>query len=948
MGGKSSKSQITRYHMSQWWGLAIKLDAVLAVEYGEKEIWSGRIEESQTISISKPNLYGGDKKEGGVEGRMTVLMGDDQQVLPDGLAKRLGVTSGADVPGARGLTSLFFTGTGGGTVAGYNGKPMVGPSYSALRTPGVGPEPWINAVFGPAQAANAFYWTANSPYLKQLAATVERIPRQLDPATAVIPRGAVSFVYDGVWKYRVVEPADGGAQGVPAAYISPSYDDSAWDEGPGAFGSGGPAGSSLSVGTFVPSGVVGRAIWIRKKLSLAEPRKVGDISVTVFHDDGGWLWWNGAPIAITPTANYFEGHAVIPNELVLEENTAVVQVLDAIPSGSASNIFAGLQMSGASVANDANPAHIIYECLTDQTWGLGEDPANIDVESFQDAAQVLFQEMFGLSLIWDAASAIEDFVNNILAHINGVVFNDPATGLLKLKLVRNDFDVSTLREVNPDNATLTRFSRKAWGDTINEIQVSWTDPADEEPSKVVLQDDGNIAQQGSINSSNSDYPGVRRPELAWQLAERDLRAASAPLATGEASGDRRFYDVTPMEVVKLRWPDYGVESLYARIASVTYGAVGDSSITMALSEDVFSYPLAKYTGNQSTTWTPPSPGGLDVTGTLIMPAPYYGLAAALGVDTPDLSAPTVYATVLATSDAGVAATYDLYTEAVAANGSTEYQVLDSDRPYMAAEEIAVDLAGASVSTIAGLGAAANDILIIGGGGPAQDQELALVASVDGSGVATVWRGILDTTPKAWPAGANVWVGALDYLTPDTTARVEGATAEYKVLPSAADGGLSTAPVISAAVPARARFPYAPAKVMVGALDAFSVTSAAGAFTVTWAHRNKATQAEQILRQDEGSVTPEPDIRYGLAVLDGAGATLVSRTDIAGDTATVDLAYTGAVTLQLWAIDDVGPSYQKQVRTLNYTAGSATENTITAPTYVPPDNSTIIDGGDLDG
>lgn len=954
MGGKSSKTKISRYLMSQWWGLAIKVDAVLKVEYGEKTMWSGRITDSQTVSISKTDLYGGDKKEGGVEGRMTVLMGDDQQVMPSGLAQRLGVATGAGVPGFRGVTSVFFTGTGGGTVTGYNGKPMVGPNYGIDvhnlfdSAGGV----W-DLAFGQVSVASVisaskgFYWTANSPYLKQPSFEVERIPRQLDPATAAIRRDSISVsasVQD--WRYLVVVRTD------PADYSAVDFDDSSWPLGKAPFASSpwslpGDYGFATEPATVVP---VGHKVWMRGTLSL--PSVPISMRFQAFVDNYCRLYINGVLAASVGANNgaYYDV-ALNPSLFVVGDNSIAVVGWDAHDSTVGNWFWFDWRAIGfSSEVLDANPAHIIYECLIEQSWGLGEDPANLDVPSFLAAAKVLYDEGFGLSLIWDAASAIEDFVNSILAHVNGVIFTHPATGKLTLRLVRNDFDTATVREVNPDNTKLTRFSRKAWGDTINEIQVTWTDPADEDASRVILQDAGNIAQQGFINSSTNDYPGIRSQALAGTVAERDLRAASSPLCTAEGEVNRSFYDVTPMEVVKLHWPEYGVEAVYCRVASVTYGGLGQSALTLALTEDIFSYPVAEYIDAGGSSWGPGTPGEEVIAGSYIMPAPYLGLSSVLGVENPTIDPPTTYASVVAAVDPGSATTYSLFSEAVQSNGSTAYQSVDADREFLLKTSLPSELSGASVSVLSGLLALPNGVVIIGSPSlGAAHQELAMVSDIDGTtGAATLWRGIADTTPKPWVAGTEVWVGSLEDLTAEPTARIEGATAKYKILPVWADSGLDSAAILSGPVPARASLPYPPGNVMIGGVDAFSVASATGAFVVTWAHRNKVTQAENIVRQDAASITPENDVRYGLRILDASNAVLVERSDIAGDTATVNLAYTGQITVRLWTIDDNGASFQTQVRSLAYTAGAATSNTITAPTYDPSGAITIIDGGDLDG
>jgi len=56
------------------------------------------------IRINKPNLFGGEKREGGIVGDIDVLMGTPTQAQNDYLASR----AGADVPGYRGICSLVL------------------------------------------------------------------------------------------------------------------------------------------------------------------------------------------------------------------------------------------------------------------------------------------------------------------------------------------------------------------------------------------------------------------------------------------------------------------------------------------------------------------------------------------------------------------------------------------------------------------------------------------------------------------------------------------------------------------------------------------------------------------------------------------------------------------------------------------------------------------------
>jgi hypothetical protein len=211
----------------------------------------------------------------------------------------------------------------------------------------------------------------------------------------------------------------------------------------------------------------------------------------------------------------------------------------------------------ASFGDDCNGAHIVYECLTNIDWGMGDSSSSLDVPSFEDAAQTLFNENFGLSLQWVKPSTIESFVQEILDHIQGTLYQNPATGKLTLRLYRDDYQavLATLPTLDSTNSKVEKFSRKAWGETVNEIVVSWTNPANEQEETVTYHDHANIAiQNGAIVSDSRNYYGVRNSDLAIKLAVRDIRTAAAPLASAEVTVDRRSFNLFPGGIVKLQSP----------------------------------------------------------------------------------------------------------------------------------------------------------------------------------------------------------------------------------------------------------------------------------------------------------------------------------------------------------------------------------------------------------
>lgn len=87
MGKGSSKNQTIgfRYYMSLLSGLCRgPIDELVEIEVGGDSAWNGHAcSIDETEFINAPNLFGGDKKEGGIQGPFALFQGRRNQVLPD-------------------------------------------------------------------------------------------------------------------------------------------------------------------------------------------------------------------------------------------------------------------------------------------------------------------------------------------------------------------------------------------------------------------------------------------------------------------------------------------------------------------------------------------------------------------------------------------------------------------------------------------------------------------------------------------------------------------------------------------------------------------------------------------------------------------------------------------------------------------------------------------------
>ncbi|MDW7746594.1 phage tail protein [Halomonas sp.] len=968
MGGKSggdAKMIVTRYYLSGHWGICQKADAIRDIRVGEKIIWKGMARNNGTINVAREGLFGGMKKEGGVKGGIDVMLGGDNQVPPQSLIRRLGVGA-SNVPGFRGITSLMFHG-GAYRDADAYGDPIGGDGGSDYGDTGKTIFGMSLSVFARlAYKSTAWYW-GTQPYLKPLWVTVQRIPgTQLDETTAPIPRGssnAPTSLY--------VELDDSGSmdeltsngktrrENMQVA-MHLVLDQLAVQVGQGQridLGMSRFNGGKLERPSLTASGITD----FRNFIDAIPPNGGSTPFDAPIQDAVNWFEATRNDPALVNRINFFVTDGE-PNPLESADaaETLAQELLDrTIPvdmwgvnidlantqfteqlhnvnapvpvvSGGNSAELASIIQSALQDIKDANPAHMIYECLTDTDWGMGADPEAVDFDSFKAAGETLYDEVFGVAMAWMAQSSIEDFINDVLAHIHGAIFPHPRTGKITLKLLRDDLDLPNLKTVTPDNATLTSFSRKGWGETTNEIVVTWTNPVTEKEETVFAQDLANIAQQGGVVSSSKNYHGVRTVELANRLAERDLREESAPLCSCEVEVNREFWDVVPFEGVKVTWPEYGLNELVMRVMKVNYGDSSSSAIKLSLVEDVFSLPLASYIPPVTGEWEDPAQPPVPVSAARLMPPPAY-VVSRYGVDLDTLTHPDTGVVPMAVNPTtSEGASYDVLQEEATASGTTSWAQVLGSVPFLATAELPADTpaevqtTGLLLGNLFGEEPTVEDLLLIGDDELADDElELALVTATDPeTGEITLRRGVLDTVPVEWPAGTKVAVTRDFHWRPIPRTFVDGQSVTLKFLVETSAGLLEEyeTPEFTGQATSRAVHPTRPANLRAfGELypdpDYYPVYPV----EITWSHRNRLLEDAIMLAWDEGDTPAEAGVEYRVLIeavsstgeVDGVIGDLVQT----GTSYTLTEGFVGAyaaslyVRVSVWALRDGLQSWQ---------------------------------------
>ena len=732
MGGRKKKVTVGyKYYLGEH--LVISqgpIDFIKRISFDKRLAWSGTGRTGQ-ITIDKPELYGGESREGGISGLVDFALGEATQSQNDYLQAQLGT----DIPAYRGVVSVIFR----KLYLGMNPYLKL-CQFRAQRifTTSSGAFQWNDAqsVIGTIQESTAVYFALD-------------FSGSMDVTTA---NGETRFDNMRNGMYTVLNVISGlkAANNLPVVDImlkgfttggsifrrdvdeTDIADIITWLEDAEAVGStdwttGVSSATSFFAGA--PSGA-------RRVLFLATDGDPDPDEQTTTDNTNAIL--NPISDLNVHTINISTANTTYTTQVDNTEDDGVPIVPGTSPAALASVIFGAL---GPSVA--MNPAHIIYECLTDTTWGMGYPTADIDDTSFLAAADGMINEAMGISLLWDKQIRIEDFISEIIRHINAALYIDKVTGKFVLKLIREDYDVETLLTLDQTNIREVRdYVRTGQGDSINSVTVVYWDPETGEDATKTVENLGLIQTYGKVIGTTIQYPGFTTGTLAAKAALRDLRTLSTPLLTCTINANREASTLNIGDVFKFAWPDYHDGYVVMRVHQISFGDGRSNIVKIKCSEDIFALPQQSSLALETQGWTPiavdPSPSAAE----LVIESPYLELVQQLGeteVENQLTTTPEIGYLQAASIQPTGSINAQLWTDSGA--GYEEAAIVD----YCPSAILTADMSKAATALSYSTGVNL-DLVVIGSHFQIND-ELMVVDAIDtGTGSITVGRGALDTVP----------------------------------------------------------------------------------------------------------------------------------------------------------------------------------------------------------
>ncbi len=509
-----------------------------------------------------------------------------------------------------------------------------------------------------------------------------------------------------------------------------------------------------------------------------------------------------------------------------------------------------------------NPAHIVYDALTSFEM-QGEPSGSIDEASFLASANLFHSEGFGLCARYNPATQTpEDFSQRICSIAGATLSRSRVDGKYYLKPRRGVHDLESLPILTDDDILEYEEEPSDPLEAVNQVTIEWFDPLKKQKRTTTpIQALGAIQALGGVVAESLSYPEIPSEALALRVGARDLAQKSTPLKRFRLTTNRVPYAWLIGDYFRLQAPRRGIADMVCEVGEIDSGTPRSGSMRLVAIQDVSQMPASVYVEPEPGVDTAPTQVPIAPPAQRLLEAPYIDLAGDLlagEMDSLSMGAGFVLA-VAARPASGI--NYTLETaaagEALADRGTGDW--------CPTAVVVEAGLRNASQVTCA-LDQASDLDLVDVGSAALWGNEIVRVEAIDPLAItATFSRGCADTVPDAHPAGERIWFyDAWAASDRREYAGGESVSAKLRTRTSSQVLSAALAPMISVDLDERAGRPYPPGRLRITddlAADQAYPSECTGLLTVSWAHRDRVLQADQLLDAEATSVGPEPGTTY---------------------------------------------------------------------------------------
>jgi hypothetical protein len=541
-----AKAQTIGYHylFSLYWGLCRgPINELVTIKSGDMIAWQGNACSPDVQYINKPDLFGGEKKEGGIQGPFAVFQGDRDQVLP-GAQEVDATTIGTDVPDKiGGFIKVVFTGK---LIAGRilpAIKSLISPRMSEMR--GV-VTLWFDGLV-----------TSMNPYPKEWKFRARR--------------STAGWMNDNPWypeKAAIYMRSDSLSLASQGDYIIIQNDGA---QGTVRFNGGvAPIGSRIVVNGHTITIVAGDVI---------SATEIGNAGGEYPLSDRLWK-------ALNRNTDVFGVRAERPGSDYVKITRASK---DSIHAMNGAHIImeasTNAEWGRGLPFDEVDENSFIYAANRLCAEGFGLCIAWYRKEEIDQFIQTVLDYIGGVTYTdRESGKLVLKLIRDDYVVADLPLFT-PDSGLL---------------DIVEDTAQSTDTA-------YNEVIVTGHDPLTDQDISARAHNLAARIAQGAPATLDLSYPGIPTVSLCARVAQRDMRVHAGGLKKFDVRLDRRAWRITVGSVIRIADPRRGLDNVVLRVGEIDDGNMLNGEIKCKAVQDVFGLPATAFTNAQPSTWSPPDP-----------------------------------------------------------------------------------------------------------------------------------------------------------------------------------------------------------------------------------------------------------------------------------------------------------------------------------------------------
>lgn len=264
-----------------------------------------------------------------------------------------------------------------------------------------------------------------------------------------------------------------------------------------------------------------------------------------------------------------------------------VQTFDTIANGGLGNRL-GLTSDRHFIGPDSNPVSVAYELYVNDRWGRAFPLSDVNLASFQDAANTCHAEGIGFSMMLDEQIQTSDLQDTLEQHIDGYIGPNPVTGQIEVTLSRQDYTLSNEFQVTDDNLiAVEKWNKGDWSQTYNRVRIRYVDRAkDWNETHAIELAPGNRIIQGRTVTNELRYQGCHTASVAAILAARAKNTLSLPQSSGTVVLDRTAWQIRPGSVMSFTSTQAEETNLAVRVTKIELGDGISNSLKAEIVADI--------------------------------------------------------------------------------------------------------------------------------------------------------------------------------------------------------------------------------------------------------------------------------------------------------------------------------------------------------------------------